>query len=179
MGTTTISRCTIDETRRIFISRLDTLEHIVGFGETQFANPDDFLGKRLADDMFPFTAQVAFACNQPRGFSQWCAGQPIDNLAPDSIGNIDDVHGTIARTRALVAAIDVDDAKLDETKRIGLGPGRYCELPGHQYVSEYLMPNLYFHVTTAYAILRMLGAPIGKSDYMRFLAPHVKHERPA
>lgn len=170
---------TIDEIKRVFISRLDTLEHIVGFGETQFANPDDFLGKRLAPDMLPFTAQVAFACNQPRGFAQWCAGKPIDNLAPDSIATIEDVHATIAQTRALVAGIDAADAKLDETKRIGLGPGRYCELPGHQYVSEYLLPNVYFHVTTAYAILRMLGAPIGKSDYMRFLAPHVKHEKVA
>lgn len=170
---------TIEDTKRIFRSRLETLEHILDIGETQFANPDDFLGKRLADDMYPFSAQVVFACNQPRGFAQWCAGQPIDNLAPDSITTAEQAHATIAQTRALVAAIDAADAKLDETKRIGLGPGRYCELPGHQYVSEYLLPNLYFHMTTAYAILRMIGAPIGKSDYMRFLAPHVKHEKPA
>ena len=168
---------TIAEIKRIFDSRLDTLDHILDVGETQFANPDDFIGKRLADDMFPFSAQIAFACNQPRGFSQWCAGQPIDNLAPDSIETAGQAHAVIADTRALVAAIDVDDAKLDETKRIGLGPGRYCLLPGHQYVSEYLMPNLYFHMTAAYAVLRSLGAPIGKTDFMRFLAPHVKFEK--
>ena len=167
---------TIAETKRILTSRLDTLEHILDVGETQFANPDDFLGKRLADDMLPFSAQVVFACNQPRGFSQWCAGQPIDNLSPDAVTTAAQAHATIAETRALVAAIDAGDGKLDETKRIGLGPGRYCQLPGHQYVSEYLLPNMYFHITTAYAILRTLGAPIGKSDYMRFLAPHVKLE---
>ena len=170
---------TIAGIQRLFTSRLETLEHILDVGETQFANPDDFLGKRLADDMFPFAAQIVFACNQPRGFSQWCAGQQIDNLAPDSITNIDQAHATIAQTKSLVAAIAAGDAKLDEVKRIGLGPGRYCELPGHQYVADYLVPNLYFHITAAYAILRMLGAPIGKSDYMRFLAPHVKHEKPA
>ena len=170
---------TIDEIKRIFTSRLDTLEHVLDIGETQFANPDDFLGKRLAADMYPFTAQIVFACNQPRGFSQWCAGKAIDNLPPDSITTVEQAHATIAETRALVAAIDADDALLETTKRIGLGPGRYCQLPGHQYVSEYLLPNLYFHVTTAYAILRTLGAPIGKSDYMRFLAPHVKHEKVA
>ena len=170
---------TIAEIQRLFTSRLDTLEHILGIGETQFANPDDFLGKRLAEDMFPFAAQIVFACNQPRGFSQWCAGQPIDNLAPDSIATIAQAHATIAQTRSLVSAISAGDAKLDEVKRIGLGPGRYCELPGHRYVADYLVPNLYFHITAAYAILRMLGAPIGKSDYMRFLAPYVKHEKPA
>lgn len=169
----------IAETKRIFISRLDTLEHILGIGETRFANPDDFLGKRLADDMFPFSGQIVFACNQPRGFSQWCAGQPIDNLAPDSITTLDQAHATIAQTRALVSAITADDSKLGEIKRIGLGPGRYCELPGHQYVADYLLPNLYFHLTAAYAILRMLGAPVGKADFLRFLAPHVKHEKPA
>lgn len=170
---------TIAETKHVFSTRLGTLEHILDIGETQFANPDDFLGMRLADDMFPFTAQIAFACNQPRGFSQWCAGRAIDNLPPDHITSAEQAHAVIAETRALVAAIDVGDAKLDETKRIGLGPGRYCELPGHQYVSEYLLPNLYFHMTAAYAILRTLGAPIGKADYMRFLAPHVKFEKPA
>ena len=170
---------TIEGIQRVFGSRLETLSHIVDIGETQFANPADFLDKRLADDMLPFSAQVAFACNQPRGFAQWCADQPIDNLAPDSLGSIERVRATIADTRARVAAIAVPDTKLDEIKRIGLGPQRYCKLPGHQYVEDYLLPNLYFHVTTAYAILRMLGAPIGKVDYMRFLAPHVKHEKPA
>ena len=169
---------TIAETKRIFLSRLDTLSHVLGIGETQFANPDAFLGKRLVEDMYPFSAQVVFACNQPRGFAQWCAGQPIDNLAPDNITTIDQAHATIAQTRSMVNAIAAGDAKLDETKRIGLGPGRYCELPGHQYVADYLMPNLYFHITTAYAILRVMGAPIGKSDFLRFLAPHVKHEKP-
>lgn len=170
---------TIAEAKRLFLSRLDVLSHVVGIGETQFANPDAFLGTRLVDDMFPFAAQVAFACNQPRGFAQWCAGQPIDNLGPDSITNIDQAHATIAQTRAMVEAIGADDSKLGETKRIGLGPGRYCELPGHQYFADYLVPNLYFHITTAYAILRVMGAPIGKADFMRFLAPHVKHERVA
>ena len=161
--------------QRILVSRLETLEHLIDIGETHL--PDaSFMDKRLAEDMLPFSAQVAFACNQPRGFSQWCAGQPVENLAPDSIRTVAQARDAIAQTRALVAGIAAGDAKLDETKRVGLGPQRYCELPGHQYVSEYLMPNLYFHITAGYAILRMLGAPVGKADFMRFLAPHVRQE---
>ena len=166
----------IDEIKRLFDSRLDVLEHIVSIGEKHFGNADAFLDKRLAEDMLPFTAQIAFACNAPRGFSQWCAGEAIENLKPDSLKTIADVRAAIAQTRALVAGISADDAKLDETKRVGLGPGRYCELPGHRYVADYVVPNLYFHVTTAYAILRMLGAPVGKADYLGFLGPLVKHE---
>ena len=166
----------IDEIKRLFDTRLDVLEHIVSIGEKHFGNADAFLDKRLAEDMLPFTAQIAFACNAPRGFSQWCAGEAIENLKPDSLTTIVDVRAAIAQTRALVAGISADDAKLDETKRVGLGPGRYCELPGHRYVADYVVPNLYFHVTTAYAILRMLGAPVGKADYLGFLGPLVKHE---
>ena len=166
----------IDEIKRLFDSRLDVLEHIVSIGEKHFGNADAFLDKRLAEDMLPFTAQIAFACNAPRGFSQWCAGEAIENLKPDSLTTIVDVRAAIVQTRALVAGISADDAKLDEIKRVGLGPGRYCELPGHRYVADYVVPNLYFHVTTAYAILRMLGAPVGKADYLGFLGPLVKHE---
>lgn len=166
----------ITDLKRVFTSRLAALEHVLDVGEKHFPDADAFFGKRLADDMFPFSAQIAIACNQPRGFSQWCAGQPIDNLSVDNIQSLADARAAIAQTKELVAAIAVDDTKLDETKRIGLGPGLYCELPGHQYVSDYLLPNLYFHITAAYAILRMLGAPVGKSDFMYFLGPLVKQE---
>ena len=165
----------IVELQRVFTTRLQVLEHLVAMGEKHF--PDaGFMDERLADDMLPFGAQVAFACNAPRGFSQWCADEPIDNLSPGDIRTIEQAREAIARTKELVAAIAVDDAKLDETKRVGLGPGRYCELPAHQYVADYVLPNLYFHITAAYAILRYLGAPLGKSDYMRWLAPYVRTE---
>ena len=163
----------IAELKRVFATRLDVLAHILDVGEQHFG-ADGFLHLRLADDMFPFAGQVVLACNQPRGFSQWCAGQPIDNLTIDDIGTPAQAREAIAATKAMVEAIAVDDAKLDETKRVGLGPGRHCELPGHGYVADYLMPNLYFHVATAYAILRQAGAPIGKADFLGFLAPHIR-----
>ena len=171
-----MSNPNIIELQRVFTSRLAALEHVLDIGEKHFPDAGAFMGKRLADDMLPFSAQIAFACNSPRGFSQWCAGQPIDNLAPDGIQSLGDARAAIAQTKDMVAAIAVDDAKLDEIKRIGLGPGRYCELPGHQYVADYLLPNLYFHITAAYAILRLLGAPVGKADYLSFLGPLVKQE---
>ena len=80
-----MSNPNIVELQRVFTSRLAALEHVLDIGEKHFADADSLMGKRLADDMLPFSAQIAFACNSPRGFSQWCAGQPIDNLAPDGI----------------------------------------------------------------------------------------------
>ena len=163
----------IVELQRIFLSRLDALDHILDVGEKHLADLGAALQERLAPDMFPLGTQIAFACNQPRGFSQWCAGQPVENLATE-VDSVALARAHVRQTRELVSGIHAGDEKLDEVKRIGLGPGRYCELSGRQYVSEYLLPNLYFHITTAYAILRKLGVPLGKADFMHFLTPHVK-----
>lgn len=168
----------IGELKRIFLSRLDVLDHILDVGEKHLPDFEAALQDRLAPDMFPLGSQVAFACNQPRGFSQWCAGQPVENLSLE-VGSVAMARSHIRETKALVSAIAADDSRLDDVKRIGLGPGRYCELPARQYVSEYLMPNLYFHITIAYAILRARGVPVGKLDFMTFLAPHVRVETPA
>lgn len=165
----------IRELQRVFVSRLDTLSHILDAGEAHLGDGLDLAQARLAPDMLPLGTQVAFACNQPRGFSQWCAGEPVQNLDP-AVPSLEIARAHIADTRARVLAIACDDGKLEETKRIGLGGALYCELPGHGYVSEYLLPNFYFHITTSYAILRMLGVPVGKADYMRFLLPHVRSD---
>jgi hypothetical protein len=165
----------ISEIKNIFVTRLDALDHILSVGEKHFPDMNTILKERLAPDMFTLGAQVALACNQPRGFSQWCAGHPIDNLDLD-VESLETARSHILKTRSLVEAITADDSKLDGTKRIGLGPGRHCELPAHQYINDYLVPNLYFHMTTAYAILRKLGAPLGKADFMIFLAPYIREE---
>lgn len=165
----------IKEIQRIFITRLDTLSHVLDVAEKHFGDLKPIMAERLAPDMFPFGAQIALVCNQPRGFSQWCAGQAIDNLSIE-VDSVDLARSHIRQTKELVTAITATDAKLDEVKRVGLGPGRYCDLPARSYVNDYLIPNLYFHITTAYAIVRKLGAPIGKQDFMTVLAPFVKQE---
>jgi len=168
----------IEEIQRIFITRLDALSHILDLAEKHFDDLDPVMQERLASDMLPFGTQVAFACNQPRGFSQWCAGQPVENL-PREVESIETARSHIRQTKHLVENIAAIDTKLSEIKRIGLGPGRYCELPARQYVNDFLMPNLYFHITIAYGILRKLGVPLGKTDYMTFLLPYIRQEEDA
>jgi uncharacterized protein len=160
--------------QRIFTTRLDTLDHILTVGEKHLPAMDAALNERLAPDMLPLGTQIAFACNQPRGFARWCLGQPDENLDPD-VTSIVVARIQIQSTKSLLGAIQADDSKLDEFKRTGLGPGLYCETSARLYVSDYLMPNFYFHITVAYAVLRKLGVPLGKADYMGFLMPHVRH----
>ena len=170
-----MSSTEINEIKRIFQTRLDALSHILDVAEAHRPDMDATLQERLAPDMFTLGAQIALACNQPRGFSQWCAGLPIENLSKD-VMTLAQARSHIEQTKALVAGIQATDTKLNEVKRIGMGSGRYCELPARQYVNDYLMPNCYFHITVTYAILRKLGVPLGKADFMHFLAPHVKLE---
>ncbi|NUS39705.1 MAG: DUF1993 domain-containing protein [Lysobacter sp.] len=158
--------------KTLFDSRLETLAHLFDVA-AQGWREDDILQRRLAPDMFPFGAQVALACNQPRGFSQWCRGLPIENL-PTEVASFAQARQHIVDTRALVAEIDVDDTQLQQVKRIGLGPEMHAEVAGHAYVADHLLPNLYFHLATAYAILRAAGAQIGKRDFLTYLAPHVR-----
>src|SRR3546814_8969465 len=160
----------ITELQRIFQSRLDTLDHILDVGGKHL-DLEAALHERLAPDMLPLGSQVALACNQPRGFSQWCGGKPVENL-PWDVESVEQARAHIEQTRQLVAAIDAGDEPLDQAKRLGLGPGRYCELPGRPYVSEYVMPNLNFPVTPAYPVLRTPGVPLGHPDHLIFLATH-------
>ncbi|MEC4803867.1 MAG: DUF1993 family protein [Jaaginema sp. PMC 1079.18] len=75
----------------------------------------------------------------------------------------------------LLTNINAEDEKLTEITRIDLSQDFYIELSGIAYANEFLIPNFYFHLVTAYDILRMIGVPIGKRDYMMHLVPFLKH----
>ena len=164
----------IDLIQTFFQSRLETLEHLLKTAQTHFSD-ESFLQKRIAPDMFPFGTQIAFTCNQPRNFSLWCDGKPVNNLDPEVV-SLTQAYEHIANTKKLLSDIQVEDEKLAENIRLDLGEGLYLEFTGSLYVNEFLIPNFYFHLVTAYDILRMAGVSIGKKDYMMHLMPLVRKE---
>jgi uncharacterized protein len=162
--------------QNIFTSRLDTLSHLLDIAESHFADDvESLLQRRIAPDMLPFSTQIVFVCNQPHNFALWCLDQSANNLNPE-LASLVEARGHISSTKELLASINVDDSKLLELHRLELGQGLYAELSGLSYVDDFLMPNFYFHLTTAYNILRMAGAPIGKRDFMMHLVPMLKHQ---
>ncbi len=163
----------VDLAKEIFQSRLTTLEHILKSGQTHFNDDESFLQKRIVADMLPFGTQIAFTCNQPRNFALWCADKPMDNLDPE-VSSLAQAYEHIANTKQLLSKSNADDEKLSEVSRIDLGSELHLEITGSAYVNEFLMPNFYFHMVTAYDILRMAGVPIGKRDYMMHLVPFIK-----
>jgi hypothetical protein len=163
----------IDLIQSLFQSRLATLEHFLKLAQTHFSDDESFLQKRIVADMFPFGTQIAFTCNQPRNFALWCDGKPADNLDPD-VTSVAQAYEHIANTNKLLSNINVEDTKLGEMTRIYSGQNLYIDLSGSAYVNEFLIPNFYFHMVTAYDILRMAGVPIGKRDYMMHLVPLIR-----
>ncbi|NER05257.1 MAG: DUF1993 domain-containing protein [Okeania sp. SIO3C4] len=159
--------------QNLFQSRLTTLEHLLKSAQTHFSESEQFLQKRIVADMLPFGTQIAFTCNQPRNFALWCDSKPGNNLDPE-VTSLTQAYEHIANTKQLLLGINVEDEKLAEITRVDLGQNLYIELSGSAYVNDFLIPNFYFHLVTAYDILRMAGVQIGKQDYMMHLMPFIR-----
>jgi hypothetical protein len=149
-----------------FTTRLDTLEHLLDAG-ARHLGAADFLQRRLIADMHPLGTQVAYTCNQPRNFALWMQGQPTSDLDP-VVASLDVARERIHGAKALLAGIP-QGAGLPARKDLRLGTELRADLSGHEYVHDFLLPNFYFHLVTAYDILRMSGVAVGKGDYMRHL----------
>jgi uncharacterized protein len=163
----------MDSVKSLFQSRLAMLEQLLKSAQTHFGDDESFLQQRLAADMCPFGTQIAFTCNQPRNFALWCDGKPVDDLDPD-VTSLAQAYEHIANTNQLLSSIHAEDTKLDQMTRIYAGQNLYIDLSGSAYVNDFLMPNFYFHLVTAYALLRMAGVPLGKRDYMMHLVPLIR-----
>ena len=166
-------RPVIDAAVRTFASRLVTLEHLLEAGAAHLREDEaTFLARRLAPDMLPLGTQVAFACNQPRNFARWLDDAPGDDLDP-TVETMATALGYLHETRALLAVHPRAHASMPARKHLELGGGLHADLTGDEYLTDFLLPNFYFHVVTAYAILRGVGVPLGKRDYMLHLLPKV------
>ena len=158
-----------------FDSRLATLQGLLDKAQAQWAEAGKdagaLIGCKLADDMLPLANQILFTCHQPNNFLDWATGAAVPTELPATLA---EGAALIAATRARLKAFDGADALLESEKVISLPGNMGIKLDGAAYVDDWLLPNFYFHLVTAYAILRREGANIGKFDYMTYLAPLVR-----
>jgi hypothetical protein len=129
--------------------------------------PEALLRVRLFPDMFPLIKQVQIAADFARGISARLAGVevPVFEGKEQSFADLDSLlDQTLAFIDGLAAAQFVGS----EAKEVVLRPGTPKEkkLSGQAYLSNYGLPQFFFHVTTTYALLRHNGLDIGKRDYM-------------
>ncbi|HVX90418.1 MAG TPA: DUF1993 domain-containing protein [Candidatus Paceibacterota bacterium] len=129
----------------------------------------DLLQKRLAPDMFPFVKQVQLVSDQSKGFAARIQGRDPVSME-DTEASIAELKERIAKTIAVLDAVKPEDidGKEDTEIRIKWFPGQHI-LGGH-YALEYVLPNFFFHLTTAYDLLRAEGIQIGKADFIGALS---------
>ena len=129
--------------------------------------PEAFLQARLFPDMFGLLEQVQVAADFARGISARLAGIEV----PANEGNeksFADLDALLTGTMAFLDSLNSAQFDGSESREIVLRPGTPKErkLSGQAYLANYGSPQFFFHVTTAYAILRHNGMAIGKRDYM-------------
>ena len=128
--------------------------------------PDAFLLARLFPDMFTFTKQIQLACDFAKGTSARLAGVTAPSH-PDDEKTFDELHDRIRKTVDFLRSLNKDQfADAAERSVTFKAQGKDVAVKGAQYLSNVGLPNFYFHVTTAYALLRHNGVEIGKSDFL-------------
>jgi hypothetical protein len=130
-------------------------------------DPDALLQSRLSLDMFPLIKQVQIAADFARGISARLAGIDVP-VYEGQEKTFADLDALLTQTLAFLDTVSAAQFEGSETKEIVLRPGTPKEkkLSGQSYLANYGTPQFFFHVTTAYAILRHNGLAIGKRDYM-------------
>jgi hypothetical protein len=150
---------------------LTALKAILGQADAHVAaksiEPDALLQARLYPDMFPLAKQVQIAADFARGISARLAGVEVPTYEGKE-KSFAELDALLTQTLAFLDSMNASQFEGSETKEIVLRPGTPKEkkLSGQAYLTNYGLPQFFFHVTTAYAILRHNGLAIGKRDYM-------------
>lgn len=130
-------------------------------------DPAVLLDSRLFPDMFPLVRQVQIACDLAKIGGARLAG--IEHPKhEDNEKTVAELKERIAKTLAFVRTLDGAkiDGAADREITFPLGPEHKGHMRGADYLNHFVLPNFYFHLTTAYAILRHNGLEIGKSDFL-------------
>ena len=134
--------------------------------EAKKINPDALLQARLYPDMFPLARQVMLAADFAKGTSARLAGAEVPSF-PDVEKTFEELQARIAKTVDFITSLDKSKFAGAAGRTVNLKvAGQDMSFKGSEYLSNFALPNFYFHLTTAYDILRHNGIEIGKSDFM-------------
>ena len=142
------------------------LDKAAAFAEARKVDPAVLLNSRLAPDMFSLTRQVQIACDMAKGAAGRLGGGEIPKFEDDET-SIAELKARIAKTLAYINGVGAAGYEGAEDRDIVLqlrsGELRF---KGLSYLRDFVLPNVYFHITTAYGILRNRGVALGKPDYL-------------
>lgn len=155
----------------VFTTALTNLGHLLdkaqANAEARKFNPDVFCGLRFAPDMLPFTAQIRIACDAAKNGTARLAGIEAPKFE-DNETTFAELRERVAKTLAWLATVRPEQIDGREAVEITFPVGRDATrtMSGQAYLLHWATPNIFFHVTTAYDLLRQAGVPLGKADYL-------------
>jgi hypothetical protein len=153
---------------RVLKNLSTVLDKGAAFAEKKQIDATVLTGSRLAPDMFPLSRQVQIACDIAKGAAARLSGTEIPKFE-DTETTFPELKARIDKTLQFVNSVAADKFKDSEKRDIVLTNRRGdLKFTGLAYLSEFVLPNVYFHATAAYVILRHNGVEIGKPDFLGF-----------
>lgn len=155
----------------VFQHMLRNLGHLLDKAEANAGarnfDPTVLASCRLAPDMLPFTRQVLIACDAAKNGVARLSGVEAPKFE-DNESTFPELKARIQKTLDYLATVPADKVDGSEDKEITFPVGRdkTRTMKGQAYLTQWALPNFFFHVTTAYNILRHNGVDLGKSDYL-------------
>ncbi len=141
------------------------LDKAVASAEERSFDPEVLVEARLAPDQYPLRRQIQAACDAAKaGVARLAGLEPPSH--PDEETTLPQLRARIAKTLAFLETVGPDklDGRSDTEIKLPFAPGK--ALKASDYLMEMSLPNFYFHVTSAYAILRHNGVALGKRDFV-------------
>jgi hypothetical protein len=129
-------------------------------------DPAVYMTMRLRPDMLAFARQIQIFCDHAKNGSARLAGVEAPRFEDNEV-SLEELKARIDKTLKVLASFDPKaiDAGAEREIVFSVGPAK-AKMIGANYLVHYALPNFYFHLTTAYAILRYAGVPVGKRDYL-------------
>lgn len=147
------------------------IEKTVDYAKSKNFDPDTLLTARLAPDMFPLVRQVQSICDQTKFV---CARLTAKEVPPhaDTEKTWEELRARIASAREVLKGFKPADFEGAEKRHVTLPwmPGKYVS--GADYARQFGLLNFHFHLATTYNLLRHNGVPLGKADFIGFIAFH-------
>jgi hypothetical protein len=154
-----------------FVPMMRTLSDLLDKGAAHAADkgfdPAVLIADRLTPDMFPLSFQVQFVCQQTRGFIDLLLRRPPTEFDHEAPNGLEDLKALIAETIAYLDGLPESafDGAAEREVTLPLQDGLVLRMNGVDFVQKWIAPQVYFHVTIAYAILRHDGVPLGIQDF--------------
>jgi uncharacterized protein len=142
------------------------LDKAASHADEKKVDPKTLPATRLIVDMLPLSAQVQIACDTAKGAAARLAGVEIPKHE-DTEATISELKARVAKTLEFIRTIKPEQLQGAETREVILQfSGSTLKFNGLNYLTNFALPNFFFHVTMAYALLRKNGVELGKRDFL-------------